>query len=423
MLLVAICLSGCTDMDDNLMVARQQDVIVKDSELFDLLERVTTQTDDPMEDVVCIDFVYPLEVKLYDLGLLQIGSVVLWGDDEFSQFLGAIAPDQALSISYPIQTTLADGTVFSVANNAELKLAIDNCSREDIVSYCNGIFSSDLNPDGTPDCVWRVEYVENMNNKYAGGVFQINPDGSLVFTYKGTDYPGNWIFHFINDVLHININLEGTSQVAVDWNIDRRMALWEDTMTISTEPAVIVLNRHCHETDEFAIGDTGPGGGTVFYDKGEYSNGWRYIEAATEDIGFFEWGCAGTLIGDTSSSIGAGYTNSSLVANYHDGLDDYYLNPAVCNASNNGTVASRKALLLEANNFDDWFLPSEEELGLMYTNLHAQGLGSFTAAPYWSSTETDAGNSRTINFVDGTAATVSKIPPANTFRTRVVRYF
>ena len=30
----------------------------------------------------------------------------------------------------------------------------------------------------------------------------------------------------------------------------------------------------------YNIGDTGPAGGIVFYDKGRVSDGWRYLEAA-----------------------------------------------------------------------------------------------------------------------------------------------
>jgi hypothetical protein len=423
MLFVSMAFNSCMDNDDNLKVGRINDMIKHDSEMFGLLGRMTTTTDDPMEDIVCIDFIYPLEVKLYDDNLFEVGSVVLYGDDEFSAFLGVISPTQSLSISYPIETTLADGTTFSVGNNQELKLAIDNCSREDIVSYCGSVFSN-YNPDGQPTaCVWRVEYTENYDNKYAGGVFQINGDSSLIFTYKGVDYPGNWIFLFVDDKLHINVNLEGTSAVATDWNIDRRMAIWTDIIDIATDPKHIMLKRYCQQTEQLAIGDTGPGGGTVFYDKGFYSNGWRYIEAATEDSGFFEWGCAAMQVGGTSAGIGTGLTNSSLVAYAHDNLNDYYNNPSVCNALNNGTVAAYKTLFMLSGNQDDWFLPSEEELLLMYTNLHTQGFGNFTAAAYWSSTETDAANSRTVDFTDGIVASVSKIPVAGTVRTRAIRYF
>ena len=38
----------------------------------------------------------------------------------------------------------------------------------------------------------------------------------------------------------------------------------------------------------------------------------------------------------------------------------------------------------------DWFLPSEGELMLMYTNLRQAGVGGFASNFYWSSTEFDS---------------------------------
>ena len=36
--------------------------------------------------------------------------------------------------------------------------------------------------------------------------------------------------------------------------------------------------------DDYKVGDEGPAGGIIFYDKGEYSDGWRYLEAAPADV-------------------------------------------------------------------------------------------------------------------------------------------
>jgi hypothetical protein len=42
---------------------------------------------------------------------------------------------------------------------------------------------------------------------------------------------------------------------------------------------------------QYKIGDTGPAGGIVFYDKGFVSDGWRYLEATPAGTEFTaDWG-------------------------------------------------------------------------------------------------------------------------------------
>jgi hypothetical protein len=53
------------------------------------------------------------------------------------------------------------------------------------------------------------------------------------------------------------------------------------------------------------------------------------------------------------------------------------------------------------NGFDDWFLPSMDELHYMYGNLHMQGLGNLYSDYYWSSTAQDNSSSIWENFADG----------------------
>lgn len=147
-------------------------------------------------------------------------------------------------------------------------------------------------------------------------------------------------------------------------------------------------------TTVYSIGDAGPAGGLVFYDKGFYSDGWRYLEAAPSDIGSFAFGYYrpdkenSNRIG-TFLDVGFGKYNTERLVKQMD-MDG----KAYSDNSGEGVkeYAARKCLDYSNGGCDDWFLPSRDELNLMYENLHKNGLGSFADYSYWSSSEDDASN-------------------------------
>ena len=126
----------------------------------------------------------------------------------------------------------------------------------------------------------------------------------------------------------------------------------------------------------YLFGDAGPAGGLVFYDKGSYTDGWRFLEAAPSDQSFgLKWGGYGTLIGGTSIAVGTGSANTDVIVN----------------ALGSGSYAARICRDLSLGGYDDWFLPSKDELHLMYENLGTSGIGGVVpTAVYWSSSEKDA---------------------------------
>jgi hypothetical protein len=129
----------------------------------------------------------------------------------------------------------------------------------------------------------------------------------------------------------------------------------------------------------YAVGDTGPAGGIIFYDKGATSDGWRYLEAAPADLGTAQWGAKGVLVGGTAPGIGKGKRNTELIAAKLATLGESGKAAQLCVAYRGGGKS-------------DWFLPSRYELDLMYTDLKVVGLGGFSDNPgndniYWSSTE------------------------------------
>lgn len=384
---------SCTDIEYLSNTVVNSELISIDSPLYTSISNVVKPPTNPLETIVCLDFIYPFEILIYDANKNIVGKKTMTGDLVFSAFLGNIPTNQNISISYPIKTTLANGTVFTINSNTELKVAIDSCSREDIIAYCNGLFG------GSTKCVWKVDFDDFINNRYSSGMFDANSDNTISFFYKDMIYTGTWTFVFVNDELCLNISLAGTSSVAQFWSFNKKISFSESSMIILDQSKNIKLTQICEETTVFIVGQNGPAGGLVFYDKAFYSQGWRYMESALTDLKDMERGYTNSLIPDANqTAIGKGSVKSIDISNFHDAFANFYNNPLICNASNNGTVAAKKTLTQSILNKKDWFLPSEQELQLMYTNLKVANIGNFSNDKYWSSTQINSNHMITIDF-------------------------
>jgi hypothetical protein len=145
--------------------------------------------------------------------------------------------------------------------------------------------------------------------------------------------------------------------------------------------------------DEYAIGDTGPAGGLIFYvNPNHATDGWRYLEAAPSDQSAgAKWGCFRTAIaGARGTAIGTGRQNTKEML-------------AAC--ADRGSAADLCATY-RLNGVDGWFLPSRDELAAMYRNLKASGAADFHTAgardnfTYWTSSQETADMASHIDFAD-----------------------
>lgn len=417
--LLFIALSGCSDLDDNEPVDLSKKTIKKDSELFNLLKSVSEKGDNPVENTVCVDFVYPFKLFIYNENLLPQGEIILVSDQQFSDFLSQLPNNLSISISYPIQTQTPDGSFFSVNNDQQLKIALESCSNEDIINYCSGLFSSNNAP-----FVWKVRYLEGQNNDFGGAVITPFADGTIELFHLNNTYQGTWTFVYISNELHLNINLAGNSVTSQGWNYNFKVVnVLENSFQLqSTLTGNRTLIKYTSSMIQYTIGDVGPSSGIIVYDKGVFSNGWRYIEAAPSDIISEEWGCTNNAIANAQyTSIGSGYQNSIAIANFHFSLTNYFSNPGICSTLNNGSVTAKTALTQTINNQNDWCVPSIEELQLLYQNLHQENSGNFTSTNYWSSSEHSTSKAKCLNFGSGQLITLDK--NQELVKTRLIRYF
>tara|TARA_B100000497_G_C7637614_1_gene383279 strand:- start:707 stop:1018 length:312 start_codon:yes stop_codon:yes gene_type:complete len=89
------------------------------------------------------------------------------------------------------------------------------------------------------------------------------------------------------------------------------------------------------------------------------------------------------------------------------------------------TDAARQCEQYVSNSYEDWFLPSINELELIWNRLGASGnLGNFVGSPYWSSTPGTDQGAWAINFNDGSSSPVLRADQSGaTVRIRAVRSF
>ena len=132
----------------------------------------------------------------------------------------------------------------------------------------------------------------------------------------------------------------------------------------------------------YTIGATGPAGGIVFYLTDNI--GLHGMEAAPVDQPNAPWGCYGTSIpGTQGTAVGTGAAKTAAI---------------VAECAEVGTAA-KVAEAYTLNGFTDWYLPSKDELNLLYTQKSV--VGGFAYYLYWSSSEYGSYYARYQSFGTG----------------------
>jgi TolB-like protein len=176
--------------------------------------------------------------------------------------------------------------------------------------------------------------------------------------------------------------------------------------------------------DRYEIGDIGPAGGFIFYDKGNNSGGWRYLEAAPVNLGPAIFSnermpsneYAGRIADNNGRGVGKGKFNTEYIMDFARTVGGGF------------NWAARICVEYRLNGFNDWFIPSRDELNYMYGNLHMKGIGNFRPEQYWSSTISynhgwGSHFSWNINFSNGENIPEVEWRPENRFLIRPCRQF
>jgi len=194
------------------------------------------------------------------------------------------------------------------------------------------------------------------------------------------------------------------------------------TFTMPANTVTVAANFEPIQT--YAIGDTGPGGGIIFYYNANgftveaYGNpgdpGYfaaytaHYLEVAPTITGtLIQWGSGGTSGLSTSfTTIGNGKKNTALIVAYL----------ALTGETNR---AAQICAELTSGGKNDWFLPSAGELNQLYQQRTLTGI-NITNGRYWSSTEGSYQNAWIMDFGNGDQGSIAK---TDEYFVRAIRVF
>ena len=197
--------------------------------------------------------------------------------------------------------------------------------------------------------------------------------------------------------------VKGKKQILVCVSIGKKK-VWilkpaTTTTTTSTTSTTSTIPTTCATGAPCRVGDTGPGGGIVFY-VAETSQSWgKYLEAAPSGWSSTQSDLAlphidpehfwcnvntKTILSGTFTAIGTGKANTKE------------MNSACSSGAGNLATSYRGGKL------NDWYLPSLEEVRLLYTQLFINDLGGMSKnGNYWSSSEDDARNAFSFDMSAG----------------------
>ncbi|MCB2218977.1 MAG: DUF1566 domain-containing protein [Bacteroidetes bacterium] len=276
-------------------------------------------------------------------------------------------------------------TRFVVKLDSEGRSKVGNLTSSDdtlaLVSYGNAEISIDEN-NNSSDKVFRVVHNENEE------LFRVQENGSVGI---GTSSPAS------SAILEANSTEKGflppcMTEAQRD-AISNPVAGLQIFNTSTNQPnyynGSIWMNFDGTAAQPLAIGDYYQGG-IVFYLDG---NGGGLVCALSDQSSGAEWGCYGTSInGADGTAIGTGAQNTIDIE-------------AGCITAG---IAADICANLSLNGYDDWFLPSKDELNAMYQHKDAidatalaNGGSAFVITYYWSSSEYDSIYAWRQNFFNG----------------------
>ncbi len=395
------------------------ELTVVDAALFDFetnpVITATISIDNTINTVTAV-----VTINLNDLDEISAQDLTVAIDENPTdgQVVGSIQVSGNGTLSFTITAQTPAGALNIDAASGELTVADPNLFDFET----NPVITADIEVDNS---VYTVTATATINLNDVDEVTAQNTDldidenplnGDVVGTLQATGSNLTYSITFQNPAGAFNIN-QSTGELSVadetlfdfETNPNMLATISVDNGTLSVSANAMVALNDVNEIGEFKYG------GVIFWIDPTSNNSSGLVCAVNnQSVSGAVWGCQGINISGTTINIGSGASNTALIE-------------ATCTTP--GTAADLAANLV-LNGFDDWFLPSRDELYEIYLlqniinpTIIANGGTSLTSnGTYWSSSQ-QGNSSQNAIFLGISNGSLNGVSKSALLAVRAVRSF
>ena len=275
-----------------------------------------------------------------------------------------------------------------------------NTESPDFVTFPNGQI-----PNTWQTTAWVVDNTIGYDDIYS---LKATAANVAVITSKTVNSNINCIEFYVRNG-SVNFFIDGVKKECFADNNWTKYSLFlsEGLHTLKWESASAGVNIDAIQFKKvnFAVGMPYQGGIIAYVDNsGEHG----LIAASSDQSDGIQWYNGSNIVTGTGTIIGAGQSNTQKIIQ----------------AQGSGNYAAKLCDDLVLNGYNDWFLPSKDELNELYKNRHLIGGFNIINGAYWSSSENFNNTAWCQDFIYGGQSGNGNLTyKTNAYRVRAVRAF
>ena len=245
------------------------------------------------------------------------------------------------------------------------------------------------------DSGFDIDNINNLSSFFSGSGYQASQLGIVNSNLSSAD---------VNNILHQCISIPAINQSGCVIALSGNIPIAPPTGQGLTDKATLESNGVTVTVDTapaFSVGDSYGGGIVAYVDMSGLHGFVVYDNGAS--VSTDHWATNNNITGATGSALGDGANNTISI------LGNTTSNPAIACSTGN------------FNGYNDWVMPSTDELGEVI-QAHIDGyLTNLTGSFYWTSTEQTSNNAYMRENMTNTIYSADKT--SSTFDTVAIRYF